>query len=104
VETSAQVGKELDGVLEYLEDPTPGIPGMAEVATRVPLSLATNMCVVGFDEVPDAVRAGAVGVILSDHHYWGGLQRSQLLACICNTFGLGLSMHSNSHLASASPR
>ncbi|WP_042374828.1 glucarate dehydratase family protein [Streptacidiphilus neutrinimicus] len=98
VETSVEVGKELAGVLEYLEDPTAGIPGMAEVAARVPMPLATNMCVVGFDEVAAAVRAGSVGVILSDHHYWGGLQRSRLLAGICETFGLGLSMHSNSHL------
>ena len=37
-------------------------------------------------------------VVLSDHHYWGGLQRSRLLAGICDNFGLGLSMHSNSHL------
>ncbi len=36
--------------------------------------------------------------MLSDHHYWGGLRRSSLLAGICDTFGLGLSMHSNSHL------
>jgi glucarate dehydratase len=35
---------------------------------------------------------------LSDHHYWGGLRRSALLAGICDTFGVGLSMHSNSHL------
>ena len=40
----------------------------------------------------------AVQVVLSDHHYWGGLRRSRLLAGICDTFGLGLSMHSNSHL------
>ena len=37
-------------------------------------------------------------MVLSDHHYWGGLRRSRLLAGICETFGLGLSMHSNSHL------
>ena len=47
---------------------------------------------------PPAVRQNAVQVILSDHHYWGGLRRSQLLAGICETFGIGLSMHSNSHL------
>jgi glucarate dehydratase len=39
-----------------------------------------------------------VQVILSDHHYWGGLRRSRVLAGICETFGMGLSMHSNSHL------
>ncbi|GAA3733246.1 glucarate dehydratase family protein [Plantactinospora mayteni] len=98
VETSVMVGKALAGVLEYLEDPTPGIAGMAEVARQVPMPLATNMCVVAFDDVPPAVRADAVGVVLSDHHFWGGLRRSQLLGGLCRTFGLGLSMHSNSHL------
>ncbi|CAI3797430.1 glucarate dehydratase family protein [Pseudarthrobacter sp. MM222] len=98
VETSIKVGTALDGVLEYLEDPTPGIPGMAEVRRNVSMPLATNMCVVSFGEVAPAVAAGAVDVILSDHHFWGGLRRSQSLAGITETFGLGLSMHSNSHL------
>jgi glucarate dehydratase len=97
--TAVAVARELDGVLEYLEDPTPGIPGMAEVARGGPgMPLATNMCVVSFADVAPAIRASAVQVILSDHHYWGGLRRSAQLAAICDTFGLGLSMHSNSHL------
>ena len=96
--TSLKVARELDGVLEYLEDPTPGIDGMAEVAAKAPMPLATNMCVVSFAHVPPAVRQNAVQVILSDHHYWGGLRRSQLLAGICETFGLGVSMHSDPHL------
>ena len=62
------------------------------------MPLATNMCVVAFDQLKPAVAKGSVRVVLSDHHYWGGLQRSRLLAGICDTFGLGLSMHSNSHL------
>ncbi len=98
VPTSIEVGRELDGVLEYLEDPTPTIPGMAAVAREVPMPLATNMCVVGFEDIAQAVAEGAVSVILSDHHYWGGLRESQSLARICSTFDLGLSMHSNSHL------
>jgi glucarate dehydratase len=98
VETSVEVARALDGVLEYLEDPTPGQEGMARVAREAPMPLATNMCVVAFDELPSAVRRDAVQVVLSDHHYWGGLHRSRLLAGICDTFGLGLSMHSNSHL------
>jgi glucarate dehydratase len=97
-QTSVKVASGLAGILEYLEDPTPGIEGMAEVAEQAPMPLATNMCVVAFDQLAPAVAAGAVKVVLSDHHYWGGLQRSRLLAGICDTFGLGLSMHSNSHL------
>ncbi|GAA3294451.1 glucarate dehydratase family protein [Streptomyces cinereospinus] len=98
VETAIRVGRELDGVLEYLEDPTPGLQDMARVARDVPMPLATNMCVVAFEHLAPAVEHGSVRIVLSDHHYWGGLHRSKLLAGICDTFGMGLSMHSNSHL------
>ena len=97
-QTSMKVASGLAGILEYLEDPTPGLDGMAEVAAQAPMPLATNMCVVAFDQLPAAVAKQSVRVVLSDHHYWGGLQRSKLLGGICDTFGLGLSMHSNSHL------
>jgi len=98
VRTSIRVAEELDGVLEYLEDPTTGMTGMAMVAREAPMPLATNMCVVAFDHLRPAVEQDAVQVILSDHHFWGGLHRSRSLAGICDTFGLSLSMHSNSHL------
>jgi glucarate dehydratase len=97
-ETSLKVAEALDGVVEYLEDPAPDIDGMARVAARAPMPLATNMCVIAFEHIARSVEAGAVQVILSDHHYWGGLSRSKELAGICRTFGIGLSMHSNSHL------
>ncbi|WP_285184426.1 glucarate dehydratase family protein [Rhodococcus sp. MEB041] len=98
VDTSLEVASALTGVVEYLEDPTPGLDGMSEVARKAAMPLATNMCVVAFDQLEPSVRRDSVGVVLSDHHYWGGLQRSRLLAGMCDTFGLGLSMHSNSHL------
>jgi glucarate dehydratase len=98
VATSIKVGRDLEGVLEYLEDPTPGLDGMAEVAREVSMPLATNMCVVGFEDIAPAIDKQSVQVILSDHHYWGGLVKVQELSTICDTFDLGLSMHSNSHL------
>jgi len=97
-ETGIMVARELDGVLEYLEDPTPGIPGMAQVAAAAPMPLATNMCVIRFADLPPAISQRAVGVVLSDHHYWGGMRLTQSLSVLCETFGIGLSMHSNSHL------
>jgi glucarate dehydratase len=98
VQTSVKVADQLTGVLEYLEDPTPGIPGMAEVARAASMPLATNMCVVAFDHLPAAAAERPVGVVLCDHHYWGGLRLCQSLATFCQTFGIGLSMHSNTHL------
>lgn len=97
-ETSVAVADRLEGVVEYLEDPTPGIEGMAQVAARTAVPLATNMCVIAFEHLPPAIAADAVQVVLSDHHLWGGLRRSAQLGGITDTWGLGLSMHSNSHL------
>ena len=85
-------------VLEYMEDPVLGFAESAEVARAVDMPIATNMIVVGFNDIPESVRHGSVQVILSDHHYWGGMWETMHLARICKTWGLGLSMHSNSHL------
>jgi glucarate dehydratase len=98
VETSLKVAGELGDVLEYLEDPASTTDRMAQVAAGTAVPLATNMCVTTFPEIRDAFTRGAVQVVLSDHHYWGGLRNTQHLAAICRTFGVGLSMHSNTHL------
>ncbi|MDX3055408.1 glucarate dehydratase family protein [Streptomyces sp. NE06-03E] len=98
VETSLKVAEELRDVLEYLEDPATGVPAMAEVAAKSGVPLATNMCVTTFDEIKEAFTQGAVQVVLSDHHYWGGLRNTQQLASICRAFDVGVSMHSNTHV------
>ncbi|MGW7263623.1 glucarate dehydratase family protein [Streptomyces sp. NPDC054842] len=98
VTTSLRVARELGEVLEYLEDPALGTPAMAEVAAATDVPLATNMCVTTFAEIPEAFTRGAVQVVLSDHHYWGGLRNTRELAAVCRTFGVGISMHSNTHL------
>lgn len=97
VETSIRWGRELSSDLEYLEDPTRTQEGMAAVRRAVKLKLATNMCTTSFDELPGSVRHGSEDIILTDHHFWGGLRASMELAAHCRTFGRGVSMHSNNH-------
>lgn len=99
VATSLKVVEQLRGVLEYYEDPAPGLDGMAAVAAACDVPLATNMVVTDLKEFRRNAEMGCpVKIVLSDHHYWGGLRATQRLALMCETFGLGLSMHSNSHL------
>ena len=99
VPTSLKAVEQMQGVLEYYEDPAPGLDGMAAVAQACDVPLATNMVVTDLKEFRRNAEMGCpVKIVLSDHHYWGGLRATQRLALMCETFGLGLSMHSNSHL------
>lgn len=106
IDTSVKVGQALAEELSgggYLEDPTADIAGMAEVRKRllelgIDTPLASNVATTSFAHLPESVRTDAVQIVLCDHHYWGGMRQVQKLAKTCKTFGMGLSMHSNSHL------
>jgi glucarate dehydratase len=106
VETSVRVGeaiaKEL-GPEGYLEDPAAGLENMAQVRRRllakgIKTPLASNVAITSFADIPRSVQLDAVQIILCDHHYWGGMRQVQHLARLAQTFDIGLSMHSNSHL------
>ena len=97
VETSIAFGRELEGVLEYLEDPCRTQEGMAVVRRALKTPLATNMCTTSFADLPGSARHGSEDIILTDHHFWGGLRASMELAAHCRSFGRGVSMHSNNH-------
>src|SRR5439155_25505831 len=88
--------EELD--LEYLEDPCDGLQGMAQVRQRLRIPLCTNMCVVRPEDFPPAVRLGAVDVIHGDVHMWGGGLATKRLGALCDTFGLGMNLHSGGEL------
>src|SRR5262245_30252126 len=87
LETAVRMAGLLDGTLEYYEDPTPGLEGMAELHRRTGLPLATNMVVTDFDELRRSIPLNSVQIVLSDHHYWGGLHDTQTLARMCDVFG-----------------
>jgi glucarate dehydratase len=98
VETAIKYGKEMEPILEYLEDPVRGQENMATVRKALKTPLATNMCTTSFEDIPTSISIGSEDIILSDHHFWGGLRSSMNLAGLCKTFSRGLSMHSNSHV------
>ena len=98
VETAAGICKTLGGILEYLEDPVRGMDAMAELAAQTDMPLATNLVVVEFEQVFEAHRKGAVQIVLSDHHYWRGATGAVTLGRMCAAAGMGVSMHSNTHL------
>lgn len=98
VETAIKYGKEMEPILEYLEDPVRGQANMAAVRKALKTPLATNMCTTSFEDIPTSISIGSEDIILSDHHFWGGLRSSMNLAGLCKTFSRGLSMHSNSHV------
>jgi glucarate dehydratase len=106
IDTSVFVGESLRKELSgggYLEDPCPELSGMGEVrrrllAERIDTLLASNVAVTAMADVPRARDLNAVQIVLSDPHYWGGLRQVQYLSHLCSALGMGLSMHSNSHL------
>jgi len=106
VDTSVEVGRSLKEELSgcgYLEDPCASLEGMGEVRRRllaegIETPLASNVAVTCFADVPAAKKLDAVQIVLSDPHYWGGLRQVQSLSHLCDVLGMGLSMHSNSHL------
>jgi glucarate dehydratase len=114
VETSIRILRAFDPYdIEFCEDPTWGIEGMGLVRRDTHIPLATNMCCISFEQIPLAVRARALDVILGDMHFWGGPTPLLQLAKVCETFNLGLSLHSDRelgvstaaivHLAAAQP-
>ncbi|MSV28828.1 MAG: glucarate dehydratase [Bryobacterales bacterium] len=106
VDTSVEVGRALKEELSgggYLEDPCAELEGMAEVRRRLlaegnQTPLASNVATTCFADVPKAHGLDAVQVVLCDPHYWGGMRQVQQLSHLCEVLGLGMSMHSNSHL------
>jgi glucarate dehydratase len=83
---------------DYLEDPVFGLHGMRRTREKVRVPLATNTVVVGFEQLAANVLDTAVDVILLDTTFWGGIRPCVKAAAICETFQLGVAVHSSGEL------
>lgn len=115
VATAVRIGRRLEPLnIEYFEDPAWGLEGNAAVRKQIRIPIATNMYPNKFDDLGPAIRMGAVDIVLTDIHYWEGPRGVKDLCAVCETFNLGVAMHSGAefgielaamiHTASTIPR
>ncbi|MBA2702312.1 MAG: mandelate racemase [Blastocatellia bacterium] len=83
---------------DYLEDPVFGLNGMRRTRDKVRMPLATNTVVVGFEQLAANALNTAVDVILLDTTFWGGIRQCVKAAGVCETFQLGVAVHSSGEL------
>jgi glucarate dehydratase len=82
----------------FIEDPVWGMPQLARLREIVRMPTATNTVVVNFEQLAANVAQRAVDVILLDTTFWGGIRPCVKAAGICETFGLGVAVHSSGEL------
>lgn len=102
LEEAIRLGRRMQGVVAYAEDPC-GAEGrysgrevMAEFRRATGLRTATNMIATDWREMSHAVRTNAVDIPLADPHFWT-MAGSVRVAQLCAEFGLTWGSHSNNH-------
>lgn len=99
VEEAIRFGKAIEHLRnDYYEDPTWGLNGMRRVREKVNIPTATNAVVVNFEQLSANILNPAVDVILLDTTFWGGIRSCIKAAGVCETFQLGISVHSSGEL------
>ncbi len=94
-----EFGRAIEGLNnDYFEDPVFGMPQLARLREFVRIPTATNTVVVNFEQLAANVAQRAVDVILLDTTFWGGIRPCIKAAAICDTFGLGVAVHSSGEL------
>jgi glucarate dehydratase len=98
-EQAIRFGRAIEGLNnDYLEDPVFGLAGMRSARERLRVPLATNTVVVNFEQLAANVVLRAVDVILLDTTFWGGIRACVKAAGVCDTFQLGVAVHSSGEL------
>ena len=99
VEQGIRFGRAIEDLdNDYLEDPVFGLHGMRRVREKLRIPLATNTVVVNFEQLSANVLNTAVDVILLDTTFWGGIRACVKAAGVCETFQLGVAVHSSGEL------
>jgi glucarate dehydratase len=98
-EQAIRFGQGIEGLRnDYLEDPVFGLNGMRRTRQMVRVPLATNTVVVNFEQLAANALDTAVDVILLDTTFWGGIRPCVKAAGVCETFQLGVAVHSSGEL------
>jgi glucarate dehydratase len=98
-EESIWFGQQIEGIRnDYLEDPVYGMAGMRRVREKIRMPLATNTVVVNFEQLASNALDTAVDVVLLDTTFWGGIRPCVKAAGVCETFQLGVAVHSSGEL------
>jgi glucarate dehydratase len=98
-ETAIWFGQQIEDIRnDYLEDPVFGMNGMRRVREKVRMPLATNTVVINFEQLAGNILNTAVDVVLLDTTFWGGIRACSKAAGICETFQLGVAVHSSGEL------
>jgi glucarate dehydratase len=98
-EASIWFGQQIEDLRnDYLEDPVFGMNGMRRVREKVRMPLATNTVIVNFEQLAANIINTAVDVILLDTTFWGGIRSCVKAAGVCETFQLGVAVHSSGEL------
>lgn len=85
--------------LEYLEDPTWGLRGMARVNAQCPwLPLASNMAVATPEDIAPMALLDALDVVLIDPHFYGGLRQARHASAALEFLNVDVAIHSQGEL------
>ena len=99
VEEALRFGRGIEDLNnDYYEDPTWGLNGMRRVREGLRIPLATNTVVINFEQLAANILQPAVDVILLDTTFWGGIRPCIKAAGVCETFQLGIAVHSSGEL------
>jgi glucarate dehydratase len=100
VEQAIRFGQAIEGLNnDYFEDPAYGMSALRRVREFVRIPTATNTVVVNFEQLAANVSGGvAADVILLDTTFWGGIRACVKAAGVCETFQLGVAVHSSGEL------